>query len=353
MPDSALSAAPHPGARSEASASAALPHHNAVTLIRWFFALSLVCFHACLITGRPIFSPVKGHAIVSVFFTLSGMLTFEGFMRHPGARSFYRRRLLRIFPPYAIVIVLSVILLAPLSTLPAADYFHSGATWRYLASNITFLNFLSPTLPGLFGGNLIHAVNSSLWTMKVEVAFYIVLPLIALAARRWRPAAVVAALYLLSVAYYLSMTHLALSTGLERYAMLRRQLPGELMYFAAGMGAALLRRRILEHPLPLLIAGVVIWAVAAVLTNLRPVEPVGVALTLTVAAYSSRRLADISVRVPNLTYEVFLIHFPLLQSLVALGLFSALGFVPAFLIALACILILAALLHRLCRAIAA
>ena len=149
------------------------------------------------------------------------------------------------------------------------------------------------------------------------------------------------------------MTHLALSTGLERYAMLRRQLPGELMYFAAGMGAALLRRRILEHPLPLLIAGVVIWAVAAVLTNLRPVEPVGVALTLTVAAYSSRRLADISVRVPNLTYEVFLIHFPLLQSLVALGLFSALGFVPAFLIALACILILAALLRRLCRAIAA
>ena len=36
---------------------------------------------------------------------------------------------------------------------------------------------MHPTLPGCFGDRFV-AVNGSLWTIKIEIAFYILLPLL-------------------------------------------------------------------------------------------------------------------------------------------------------------------------------
>lgn len=124
-------------------------HFNAITLVRWFFAVSLVCFHACVLLRHSFITPIKGHAIVSVFFVLSGMLTYEGFAARPGARAFYVRRLRKLFPPYALVVVACAIAFAAFSAMPPASYYTSSGFWKYLAANLTFLNFLSPTLPGV------------------------------------------------------------------------------------------------------------------------------------------------------------------------------------------------------------
>lgn len=322
---------------------------NAVTLLRWFFALSLVCFHACILTGRPLLFPVGGHAVVSVFFVLSGMLTFEGFMRRPAAAAFYKRRFMRLFPPYAAVILCSAVALSLLSSLTAGEYFSSPVTLRYVVCNLGLLNFVAPSLPGVFSANAVMAVNSSLWTMKVEVAFYAVMPLIAYLCRRFRSLRVIAVIWLLSAVYYLLLTRLSLASGSTHWEVLRRQLPGELMYFAAGMVASLLREQITgsrRRAFVSLALGAAVWALCSRAVYLRIAEPAGVALCLTVVAYSFPPLSALSIRIPNLTYEVFLIHFPVLQSLIALGLFSRLGFAPAFILSLAAILLLSVLLHR-------
>ena len=142
---------------------------NAITLVRWLFAVSLVCFHACVLLQHDFFVPIKGHAIVSVFFVLSGMLTYEGFMVHPEASPFYLRRFWKLFPPYALVVVACALGFAAFSSLSLHDYYISSGFWKYLAANLSFLNFLAPNLPGVFADHTVNAVNSSLWTMKVEV----------------------------------------------------------------------------------------------------------------------------------------------------------------------------------------
>lgn len=327
---------------------------SAITPLRWLFALSLVCFHACVLLGRGFFWPVKGHAIVSVFFVLSGMLSYEGLMARPGTRRFWTRRVRRIFPTYAAVIIAAVAALSLLSTLAPADYFAAPQTWKYLFSNLFFLNFLEPELPGVFTGHAVSAVNSSLWTMKVEVAFYAVLPAIVWLARRFRSMRVVAIIYVLSAIYYIAFTALAVSSAKRGdssgfYDMLRHQLPGQLMYFAAGMAAAELRPVLLRHRAAALLAGTAVWAVCAVRTELRPIEPLAIAAALTAAAYGFPRLSQWGARVPNLTYEVYLLHFPLLQSLIALGFFRVLPFAAAFALSLAIIIALAAALHAAVR----
>lgn len=321
-------------------------HFNAITLVRWFFAVSLVCFHACVLLRHSFITPVKGHAIVSVFFVLSGMLTYEGLAARPGVRAFCVRRFRKLFPPYALTVVACALAFAAFSAMPYGGYFTSSGFWKYLAANLAFLNFLSPTLPGVFETHCVDAVNSSLWTMKVEVMFYAVAPAIAWLSRRFRPLWVIVAVYVLSVAYAEFFTHLYHVSGVEKYDVLRRQLPGQMMYFAAGMAAVHLRAVVLRHKAAALLAGMVVWLLCSAFTPLRPIEPPAIACVITVVAYGSRRLSMLSVSVPNLTYEVFLLHFPILQTFVELKVFEKLGFAFALLLAFAVVILLSYAINR-------
>ena len=227
-----------------------------------------------------------------------------------------------------------------------ASYYTSQGFWKYLAANLTFLNFLSPTLPGVFETHSVNAVNSSLWTMKVEVMFYAAAPAIAWLSRRFRPLWVIAALYVLSVAYAEFFTHLYHVSGVEKYDVLRRQLPGQMMYFAAGMAAVHLRAALLRHKAAALPAGLAVWGLCSAFSQLRPIEPLAIACAITVVAYGSRRLSALSASVPNLTYEVFLLHFPILQTFVELKVFERLGFATALISAFVVIILLSAAINR-------
>jgi len=320
---------------------------NAFTLIRWFFAVSLVVFHGSVAAGCEYVWFVPPHAIISVFFVMSGMLTYESCLIRPGTKAFYLRRIRKIIPPYFIVVVAAAVAGIFLSVLDVPAYLSCSGTYKYLAANLTFLNFLAPELPGVFSSNIVTAVNSSLWTMKVEVAFYALLPACMWAVRRFKPVHVITVLYLLSVAWNILFGVLFQSTGNGIFDMLRRQVFGQMMYFAAGMAAFHLRPAIMRHRFVVFVAGMAVWAACTCHAALRPAEPVAIAAVLTVAAYGSKRLACISVRIPNLTYEVYLLHFPVIQVLVSAGFFAAAGFLLAFAVAAVVVLFLAVLLRRL------
>ena len=184
--------------------------------------------------------------------------------------------------------------------------------------------------------------------MKVEVMFYAFFPLVAWLSRRFRPLAVIAVAYLLSVAYNEWLTAIYHSSGIEKYDVLRRQLPGQIMYFASGMAAVHFRSKLLRHKLAAFTAGLAIWLLCSAFTRFRPVEPIAVACVITVAAYGSRRLSALSSRVPNLTYEVFLLHFPVLQIFVEMHVFERLGFGAALLAAFVLILLLSFFTSKIC-----
>jgi peptidoglycan/LPS O-acetylase OafA/YrhL len=113
-----------------------------------------------------------GTAAVLVFFVISGYLVSESFHRHPDALRFLGARILRIFPGLLACLLLSALVLGPsLTTLPLVDYFGATETLWYVPANLS-LHWIQLDLPGVFQGNPIASVNTSLWTLEYEVACY-------------------------------------------------------------------------------------------------------------------------------------------------------------------------------------
>lgn len=88
---------------------------------------------------------------------------------------------------------------------------------KYVVANLAFLNFVHPTLPGVFEGNKIHEVDGALWTLKIEVMFYATVPIIAYLFRRFGRFSVLVTLYFVSAAYASFMTIQAGRTGSGGY----------------------------------------------------------------------------------------------------------------------------------------
>ncbi len=113
--------------------------------------------------------------MVCVFFVISGILIYRSYERCDSLKVYWEKRIRRIVPIYMLVVLLSAVAAVSLSTLPWKEYFLSLDLYKYLFWNAIFMNFMHPDLPGVLDG---AAINPSLWTIKVELFCYFLIPLI-------------------------------------------------------------------------------------------------------------------------------------------------------------------------------
>jgi peptidoglycan/LPS O-acetylase OafA/YrhL len=168
---------------------------NNLSLLRHIAASLVIFSHSFPLSGRLGDEPLArlvgildfGTLAVLAFFAISGYLIARSFDRSEGLGDYLRSRALRILPAYAAAIAYAAFLIGPLvTTLPLAEYFAHGETWRYVAMNFTFTQH--DRLPGVFVANpLPGAVNGSLWTLPVEVFCYGALALAGLVGALHRP----------------------------------------------------------------------------------------------------------------------------------------------------------------------
>jgi peptidoglycan/LPS O-acetylase OafA/YrhL len=90
------------------------------------------------------------------------------------------------------------------------------------------------TLPGVFESNALQAVNGALWTLKIEVAFYLCVPIFVLLGRRFSILSVLVIAYILSITYSIIMQKIAHHHNSVILLELSRQLPAQLCYFLSG-----------------------------------------------------------------------------------------------------------------------
>ena len=160
-----------------------IPQKNGFHFIRLACCLVVIIFHAAGFAEVGLsFRFFDGRDAVCVFFILSGFFVTASYLRSKSLAEYACKRFRKIFPLYWAVVVFFAIALCVTGTLSAREYFSSFGFWKYLAANLLTLNFLHPNLPGVFNGN---PVNGALWTIKIEVAFYVTLPLV-LALISWR-----------------------------------------------------------------------------------------------------------------------------------------------------------------------
>ena len=149
----------------------------AVEGMRACAAMGVVVTHVAFQTGHS--SGVSGRLFgrfdlaVAVFFALSGFLLWRGHAAaargigtRPRTGHYLRSRVVRIMPAYLVAVVVI------LSLLPDADH-ASPTVWL---ANLTLTQIYVPLT--LTGG------LTQMWSLSVEVSFYLALPILALLARR-------------------------------------------------------------------------------------------------------------------------------------------------------------------------
>lgn len=171
------------------------PSHrsNNFDLIRLVAALQVVIAHAIghtdlLVTlsgwQRQAFDWFLKFPGVPVFFVISGFLIARSYERSIGDPSRYVwRRCLRIFPALWVCLIVTITVLAGFGFL-TGDFVRSGTFWSWLAGQATFVQFFNPEQ---FRGFGIGVANGALWTITVELQFYLFVPLLYLTLLgRWR-----------------------------------------------------------------------------------------------------------------------------------------------------------------------
>ena len=144
----------------------------AASLVIWFHMASLLVIPEPYIMGQGL-----GPIAVNIFFVLSGYLIAKSWSRSSSFGSYLIRRIARIFPGLAVVVLLSVFVMGPaVTSLSMGDYFGDPDTWKYLS--LIVLAPIENALPGVFDTNLLpYAVNGSLWTLRYEFLAYLLTPL--------------------------------------------------------------------------------------------------------------------------------------------------------------------------------
>ena len=301
--------------------------------LRLIFASMVVVFHIGLLSDEASLSwmatYVSSTFAVQCFFVVSGFLVFMSFETSSSLRRYFTKRAFRIFPAYFSVVILSAILLAPMSTLPAAQYFSSADWGLYLGSNLILSNFSHPSLPGVFTQNLETAVNGSLWTIKVEVMFYCCVPVMVWLIRKFGHLPVLLLAIIGSITWHYGFFVAGQTTNNDLFLRLAKQLPGQLSFFAGG-ALAYYRTRNGKSPPPAwsaVLAAVAYMTADGAVSHF--VAPIAVPIIVYWAAIAVPRLWS-AEKTGDFSYGLYLYHFPIAQALIALGLFAASPFVGLF-----------------------
>lgn len=304
---------------------------NNLDCLRLILASIVVLFHFYGLTNLSAFSAFgryAPHFPVKAFFVISGFLIYRSYTRSSSIASYFEKRVRRIYPAYFTIIVIAAVGLCALSTLPPSQYFGYGF-WKYLGANLVFLNFLAPSLPGVFTSNNIPAVNGALWTLKIEVLFYLFVPLMHYLCQRFGTKKIVGIIFGLSCIWKYGFAWLAsiyhtpavytLDPTRNFYSQMKEQVPAQLVYFLAGVLLLLYFDKLKRHFLS--IAGISVcfflvdhWFAKGALDVFW--------ISGLVFVFGFWRYFGNFSKYGDFSYGVYIVHYPILQTLIALGIAS-------------------------------
>ena len=164
------------------TASGAVDRVASLTGVRALAALLVVATHAAYTTGKYTHGYVgllysRMEIGVPIFFALSGFLLFGPWVRAavagsagPSLRRYAWHRVRRIMPAYAVTVLAAYLIYHFRDGGP-----NPGHTWMGLLRNLTLTQIYTDG----YMFSHIHQGLTQMWSLAVEVSFYVALPVLA------------------------------------------------------------------------------------------------------------------------------------------------------------------------------
>lgn len=296
-----------------------LRDENNLDIVRYYLSFAVLFAHFAELTGTNNYFPTSSYTAVGGFFMLSGFLVFYSYLRAKSLKQYFLRRARRILPPYMAIVLLCAVVGVFVTRLSVGEYISSSQLWEYLAANLTFANFLQPSLPGVFEGHVHEAVNGSLWTMKVEVMLYISIPIAAWFLARTNKAWALVAIYVGSYIYKVWMGSMYEATGEEIYRIMQRQVGGQFLFFYAGVAILLYFDHFQRNIRWLFPIALAVGVASKFVGWFDAIEPLCIAVVIIGFAYNCRWFVWMR-KYDNIAYDIYLFHYPVIQLVVLWGL---------------------------------
>lgn len=293
-------------------------HNYNFNLLRNLLSLLVVFTHWNILTSNyyshPIFN-LSGFAVDS-FFVVSGLLVWLSFKYTNNIKYFFIKRFFRLFPLYFIVILLQLLFFTILYYEFTFNHF------EYFVYNVLFLNFLSPSIGNVFINSEVDAINGSLWTLKHEVLFYLLVPLLYKFSKDIKNFLIY--LFIFSCLYIFTVEYFNI-------VFLKNQFPAYLRLFVSGVFLSLLfQKEDLMNRLQLNALNLFIFlALSFVLylfyndflfrTILYPFL-ITLFLLFFISFFGTFKFNF------DFSYSLYIIHFPILQIILYFDLFTNFGF---------------------------
>lgn len=302
-----------------------ISHDNNMMVVRYYLSFCVLLAHLSVLTGINYEWIQRGTVDVGCFFAISGFLMFPSFQKRPTLRHYISRRARRILPPYMVIILLAALGLVFVSDLSPAEYFTDRNFWKYLVANLSFMNFLQPSLPGVFTGDAFvsSAVNGSLWTMKGEWVCYLSVPFVYYAVKNMRRGhgglllGGIAAGSILIRAYLLD---LAGDSDSEIYNLIAKQFGTLIVFFYVGALVNYYFDLFKRYHWWVFAFDIVIILLSDHIPLyyqiLQPVVAGTLVLWFSMIGHWGRRLAHHD----SISYDIYLFHFPIIQLAIYFGL---------------------------------
>jgi peptidoglycan/LPS O-acetylase OafA/YrhL len=272
---------------------------------------------------------------VPLFFFLSGFLIAGSWSRKPDIASFAERRIRRIYPGLFATTALSIVAFSIFLRQEIAA--SPGEFVMWLVCQLTFLQSWNPNFIKPYG---IGYSNVSLWTIPLELAFYVMTPIVLTIGKRTERVAQVIGLcttvsFFLFVFFNLLYSPVTTSQILVQKVFLQSPLAAFSWFWMFGLG--MLANHYKDTLIPLCVRNigilVLLWAGSTAVSLVFELPPflkasgndlglINFVLTSVLAlaiAFRFPNLADRLLFGSDLSYGIYIYHIPVVNLILASG----------------------------------
>ncbi|GAA3978139.1 acyltransferase [Allohahella marinimesophila] len=313
---------------------------NNFDLLRLFAASQVAILHSLHIMDVSVTSFVQSalgllymFPGVPIFFFVSGFLISKSFESNSQLEDYASNRILRLFPALILAVTLSFILIFASGYAFETDAGFVDWAMLYIAK-ISVIQFYNPEFMRAYGDGVL---NGSLWTITVELQFYVLVPVIYAAFRlrddnNWR--LILLILIFFGINRAVSAVPYELQSEIAYKLVKVSFLPWFYMFLVGvffqrnfdRFHKILAGRFIYLLPCYLIVGLIAVQQNANFGNNVNPLFFALLAPLIFSFAYSFPTLAQRTTRGNDFSYGIYIYHMPVINCMVYLGLTGSFAF---------------------------